>query len=106
MKILAAISFGLAVAVSGLLMVLPTYSGWSSESPLFPYGPDRRCMPMIVRRIPSTDAVRFLDYFATLNSAEAAALLDALARGHAMQFFPPSAVHRDATRSVRASTDP
>jgi hypothetical protein len=46
MKILAAISFGLAVAVSGLLMVLPTYSGWSSESPLFSYGPDRRCMPM------------------------------------------------------------
>jgi hypothetical protein len=33
MKILAAISFGLAVAVSGLLLVLPTYSGWSSESP-------------------------------------------------------------------------
>ena len=37
-----------------------------------------------VRRIPSTDAVKFLDYFATLNSAEAAALLDALARGHTM----------------------
>jgi hypothetical protein len=34
MKILAAISFGLAVAVSCLLLVLPTYSGWSSESPL------------------------------------------------------------------------
>jgi hypothetical protein len=48
-----------------------------------------------VRRIPSTDAVKFLDYFATLNSAEAAALLDALARGHAMQFFPPSALHRE-----------
>jgi len=48
-----------------------------------------------VRRIPSTDAVKFLDYFATLNSADAAALLDTLARGHAMQFFPPSAVHRE-----------
>jgi hypothetical protein len=48
-----------------------------------------------VRRIPSTDAVKFLDYFAALNSAEAAALLDALARGHAMQFFPPSALHRE-----------
>src|SRR5579863_10393440 len=46
-----------------------------------------------VRRIPSTDAVKFLDYFATLNSAEAAALLDALARSRAMQFFPPSALH-------------
>lgn len=34
MKILAAISFGLAVTVSGLLLVWPTYSGWSSESPL------------------------------------------------------------------------
>ncbi len=33
MKILAAISFALAVAASGLLLVLPTYSGWSSESP-------------------------------------------------------------------------
>jgi hypothetical protein len=48
-----------------------------------------------VRRIPSTEAVKFLDYFATLNSAEAAALLDSLARGHAMQFFPPSAVPRE-----------
>jgi hypothetical protein len=34
MKILAAISFGLAFAVSILLLVLPSYSGWSSESPL------------------------------------------------------------------------
>ena len=48
-----------------------------------------------VRRIPSTDAVKFLDYFATLNSAETAALLDALARVHATQFFPPSPVHRE-----------
>ena len=42
-----------------------------------------------VRRIPSTDAVKFLDFFATLNSAESAALLDALARAHALQFFRP-----------------
>jgi hypothetical protein len=48
-----------------------------------------------VRRIPSTDAVKFLDYFATLKSAEAAALLDALARAHALQFFPPPAVYRE-----------
>ena len=33
MKILAAISFGLAVAVSGLFLVLPTYSTGSSASP-------------------------------------------------------------------------
>jgi hypothetical protein len=48
-----------------------------------------------VRRIPSADAVKLLDYFATLNSAEADALLEALARGHAIQFFPPSAVGRE-----------
>ena len=64
-----------------------------------------------VRRIPATEAVKFLDYFAALNAAEAAALLDALARGHAIQFFPPPAVRleglddpalvrfRDATRT-------
>ena len=33
MKILAAISFGLAVAVSGLFLVLPIYYAWSSELP-------------------------------------------------------------------------
>lgn len=48
-----------------------------------------------VRRIPSTGAVKFIDYYATLKSAEAAALLDALARGHALQFFPPPAVYRE-----------
>src|SRR5262249_4936076 len=35
----------------------------------------------------------------TLNSAEAAALLDALARGHAMQFFPPPAVQRELSQN-------
>ncbi|MBZ5596576.1 MAG: hypothetical protein LAP39_30410 [Acidobacteriia bacterium] len=34
MKILAAISFGLAVAVSCLLLIVPTYSVTSSESPV------------------------------------------------------------------------
>lgn len=53
----------------------------------------------VVRRIPSTDAVKFLDYFAALNPADAAALLDALARSHAMQFFPPSTVHPEALES-------
>ena len=42
-----------------------------------------------VRRVPSTDAVKFLDHFATLKSAEAATLLDALARAHALQVFRP-----------------
>src|SRR5689334_19346983 len=50
----------------------------------------------VLRRIPSTDAVKFVDYFATLNSADAAALLHAFSRAHAMQFFPPSAVHQEA----------
>ena len=48
-----------------------------------------------VRRIPSTGAVKFLDHFATLKSAEAAALLDAFARAHALQFLPPPAVYRE-----------
>lgn len=48
-----------------------------------------------VRRIPSTEAIKFLDHFATLKSAEAAALLDALARAHALQFFPPPAVYHE-----------
>ena len=48
-----------------------------------------------VRRVPSTDAVKFLDHFATLKSAEAATLLDAFALAHALQFFPPPAVYRE-----------
>jgi hypothetical protein len=42
-----------------------------------------------VRRIPSTDAVKFLDYFVTLNSAEAAALLDALPAARLFSFSRP-----------------
>ena len=41
-----------------------------------------------VTRIPSTQAIRFLDYFAELDDGERRALLDALARGGALQFFP------------------
>ena len=52
-----------------------------------------------VRRIPATDAVKFLDYFATLSSADANALLGALARGHVIQFIPPSEVHREGSGS-------
>jgi len=57
-----------------------------------------------VRRIPSTDAVKFLDYFATLNSAEAAALLDALARGHSAQFFPPTAVQQEGSELIESDS--
>ncbi|MBV8149494.1 MAG: hypothetical protein JO092_10415 [Candidatus Eremiobacteraeota bacterium] len=45
------------------------------------------------RRIPSTDAVKFLDYCALLDAAERSALLDALAKGIALQFFPPEVAH-------------
>jgi len=42
-----------------------------------------------VRRIPRTDAVKFLDHFATLKSTEAAALLDALPAPTHCSFFRP-----------------
>lgn len=49
-----------------------------------------------VRRIPSTDAVKFLDYFGALEPAARTALLEAKARGAALQFFPPPLVHQQA----------
>src|SRR5579863_6119785 len=57
-----------------------------------------------VRRIPSADTVKFLDYFDTLNSADAAALLEALARGHVMLFFAPSAVHREGLEGSESNS--
>ena len=42
-----------------------------------------------VRRIPSTDAVKFLDYSATLNSAKASALLDAVRAATQCSFSRP-----------------
>jgi hypothetical protein len=41
-----------------------------------------------LRRIAQTDFIWFLDYFAGLAAAEREALLDALAQGGAMAFFP------------------
>ena len=41
-----------------------------------------------LKRVPYTDIIWFLDYFATLDTAEAEALLDGLARWGAMAFFP------------------
>lgn len=49
-----------------------------------------------VTRIPSTEAVKFLDYFAELGPGGRVALLDALARLGAIQFFPPPVVYREA----------
>lgn len=46
-----------------------------------------------LRHTPSTAAVQFLDYFATLPAAEADALLDALAELGALRFFPPPEAH-------------
>jgi hypothetical protein len=54
-----------------------------------------------VRRIPRTDAVKFFDYFATLNSAEAAALLDA--RGHATTFREN---HRANSKFISLDAEP
>lgn len=49
-----------------------------------------------VRRIPSTEAVKFLDYFAALESGGRGPLLNGMARLGAFQFFPPALVHQQA----------
>src|SRR5579871_6039895 len=43
-------------------------------------------------RTPSSDAVRYLDYFGSLSAADQNALLDAQARGGAMTYFPPPSI--------------
>src|SRR3984893_17258246 len=43
-----------------------------------------------LRRIPQTDIIWFLDYFAGLSGAEREALLDGLADSAAMAFGPPT----------------
>ena len=48
-----------------------------------------------VRRIPSTDAVKLVDYFATLDAAGGVALLNALAHGNALQFLLPPLAYRE-----------
>jgi len=50
----------------------------------------------MVRRIPSTLAVKFVDYFAMLNPGDAAELLTSLAQVHAMQFFPGPVIYHEA----------
>ena len=50
----------------------------------------------VVARIPSTETIRFLDYFVRLDFGERAALLDAMARLGAGQFFPPTVISSDA----------
>jgi len=49
-----------------------------------------------VKRIPSTGAVKLLDYFAALEPDGRGPLLDVMARFGAMQFFPPPVVHQEA----------
>ena len=49
-----------------------------------------------VKRIPSTEAVKFVDYFAALEPDGPGPLLDAMARLGAMQFFPPPLVYQEA----------
>ncbi|HET7214755.1 MAG TPA: hypothetical protein VFL79_14270 [Terriglobia bacterium] len=49
-----------------------------------------------VTRTPSTEAIKFLDYFVGLDAAGRAALLDAMAQLGAVQFFPPPVISSDA----------
>ena len=48
-----------------------------------------------LKRIPYTDIMWFLDYFASLGTAEGESLLDGLARWGAMAFFPQQCRPRD-----------
>jgi hypothetical protein len=49
-----------------------------------------------VKRIPSTETVKFLDYFAALEPDGRGPLLDAMARLGAMQFSPSPQVYQEA----------
>src|SRR5690242_19834303 len=55
-------------------------------------------------RTPSSGVIKFLDYFSALTRADQDSLLDTLARGGAMRFFPPPLV-RDQMMAL-ANTDP
>jgi hypothetical protein len=48
------------------------------------------------KRIPSTEAVKFLDYFAALEPDGRGPLLDAMARLGALQFCPSPLVYQEA----------
>jgi hypothetical protein len=54
--------------------------------------------------VPSTDTIKFLDYFSTLSAADGESLLDALARVGVMGFFPRLAVGDRLLELVK--TDP
>src|SRR5260370_19906131 len=49
-----------------------------------------------VKRIPSTEAVKLLDYFAALEPDGRGPLLDVMARLGAMQFFPSPQAYQEA----------
>jgi hypothetical protein len=53
-----------------------------------------------LRRIPSANVVRSLDYFATLDDARRQALIDSLATLGAMRFYPPPQIREDALRLI------
>jgi len=48
-----------------------------------------------VKRIPSTETVKFLDYFAALEPGGRGALLDAMARSGALQFYPSPQAYQE-----------
>jgi hypothetical protein len=50
-------------------------------------------LPML-RRIPATGAIRFLDYFESLDPTAQLELFDAMALASAMHFFPPPMIAR------------
>jgi hypothetical protein len=56
-----------------------------------------------VTRIPSTESIKLLDYFAGLEADGRAALLDAMARLGAIQFFPPPFISSDALNQASNS---
>jgi hypothetical protein len=48
-----------------------------------------------VTHIPSTEAIRFVDYFSALHADERGELLNGMAQLGATQFFPPTLVYRE-----------
>jgi hypothetical protein len=48
-----------------------------------------------VTRIPSTEAIRFVDYFSALHADERGELLNGMAQLGATQFFPPTLAYRE-----------
>jgi hypothetical protein len=98
MKILSGISFGLTLAVSCLLLVMPVYSSWSSESPSVRHstlldvnGPRiliALAIPVLIAMVP----VLFPKFWVRLVAGLALAALAVVAGFTVGLFYFPSAV--------------